>query len=43
MTEDSHSHPRLRGLVGVVAAVALHSQRSAGRDKNLVGRRLHKS
>ena len=41
-TPDSHLHPRLRGLVGVVAAAALRSRRSACTDKNLVGKCLHK-
>ena len=36
---DSYSHPTLRCLM---AAAALRRQRSAGSDKNLVGRRLHK-
>ena len=38
-TADSHLHPRLRCLV---AAAELRRRRSAGSDKNLVERRLHK-
>ena len=37
-TADLHSHPSLHCLV---AAAALRRQRSAGSDKNLVGRRVH--